>query len=159
MTDTNNLVDIDSLLDATLDDLADVPEFKPFPKGTHKCTLNIAQKDINGHAAMEWKLTGQETIELADPEDTPIKAGDVCSGAFILTKDEGGKKVVNELAQGQFKELLKPFTAHFGTATNRDTVEAMNGCTVVATMGQRAGKKGSTSEGKFFPTIEAIAVL
>ena len=55
--------------------------------------------------------------------------------------------------------MLRPLQAHFGTATNRATMEAANGCQVAVTMSQRAGKKGSDNEGKFFPVIDAIAVL
>lgn len=153
-TPNATLVSIDDLLDATLDDLADVPEFKPFPVGTHQCTLEIASKVIAEKAAVEWKLTLIETIELANPEATPAKAGDTCSGAFIFTTKDGKP---NELAQGQFKEMLRPLQAHFGTATNRQTMEAANGCTVAVTMSQREGKNDNA--GKFFPVIDAIAVL
>lgn len=156
MSNTNNFLDIDSLLDATLDDLADVPEFKPFPVGTHQCVITLESKVITDKPAVEWKLTAMETVELVNPEDTPVKAGDTCSGAFIFVQKDGQP---NELAQGQFKELMKPLQAHFGTGTNRETMAAANGATVVVTMTQRAGKKGSTSEGKFFPVIEALAVL
>lgn len=151
----SNFTSIDSILDSTLDDLADVPEFKPFAAGSHMATLNLEVKDIQNKPAVEWKLTHIETLELADPTGTPPKAGDICSGAFIFVANDG---TPNELAQGQFKALLKPLQAHFGTASNRDTIEAAQGAQVVVTMSQRAGKKGSTSEGKFFPVIEALAV-
>ena len=153
---TNNFLDIDSLLDATLDDLADVPEFKPFPTGSHQCTITLESKSIGDKPAVEWKLTAIETIELADPTGTPVMAGDTCSGAFIFVGKDGKP---NELAQGQFKELMRPLQAHFGTDTNRQTMEAASGATVVVTMSQREGKKGSSSEGKFFPVIEALAVM
>lgn len=158
-TTSQSFTDIDSLLDATIDDLVDVPTFQPFPVGTHQAVLTLEQKKINDCPAIEWSMVAIETVELADPTGTPVKAGDKCSGAFILTKKEGDKQVPNELAQGQFKEFMKPLQAHFGTATNRETMEAANGCTVVATMGQRAGKAGSANAGKFFPTVEALAVL
>ena len=156
MSTTNNFLDIDSLLDATLDDLADVPEFKPFPAGTHHCTLSLSSKVIADKPAVEWKLTAVETMELVDPTGTPVKAGDTCSGAFMFVQKDGKP---NELAQGQFKELMRPLQAHFGTPTNRLTMEAAEGCAVAVTMTQREGKKGSTSEGKFFPVIEALAVM
>ena len=147
---------IDSILESTLDNLPDVPEFKPFAAGSHQATIAFEVKEIQKKPAVEWKLTHMETIELANPEDTPPKAGDTCSGAFIFL-DKDGKE--NELALGQFKALLKPLQAHFGTTSNGETLEASQGATVVLTMTQRAGKAGTSSEGKFFPVIEAIAVV
>lgn len=156
MTDANvNAMDIDSLLDATLDDLADVPEFKPFPAGTHMCTLNMETKVIADKGAVEWNLTLVSTLEMADPTATPPAAGDTCSGAFMFTTKDGKP---NEIAQGQFKEMLRPLQAHFGTTTNRETMAMANGCEVVVTMSQREGKKGTSSEGKFFPVIDALVV-
>lgn len=155
MSTSSTLLSLDSILDATLDDLADVPEFKPFAAGTHMASLTLTEKAIQNKPAIEWKLTHIETLELVNPEDTPPKAGDTCSGAFIFVNNDG---TVNEIAQGQFKEILKPLAAHFGTATNRATLEAAQGVQVAVTMSQRAGKKGSSSEGKFFPTIETLIV-
>ena len=150
-------LDIDSLLDATLDDLADMPEFKPFPKGSHQATIAFEQKLIQGRASVEWKLTAIETLELVDAvNDQPVKAGDTCSGAFIFFNVDG---TANDMAQSQFKALLAPLQAHFNTDKNRDTMVASQGATVVVTMSQRAGKKDTPSAGKFFPVIEALAVM
>ena len=49
----NTQVSIDSILDSTLDDLADMPEFKPFPAGAHKCTFDFEAKTINGKPAVK----------------------------------------------------------------------------------------------------------
>jgi hypothetical protein len=158
MTQANTPIqsaDLDSILDATLDDLADVPEFKPFAAGTHLATLTTETKLIQNKAAVEWKLTLVEVLELANPEDVPPKAGDTCSGAFIFKNNDGTK---NELAEGQFKEMLRPLQAHLGTTSNRETLEAAQGVQVAVTMTQRAGKVGSTSEGKFFPVVTSWVV-
>lgn len=123
------MADLDSLLDATLDDLADVPEFKPFPAGAHRCTINWAFKEISKQMCPEIKLTAIETIELSNPEDTPVKAGDTAAQAFLLKNKEGKK---NEISEGQLKNLLKPLQEHLGTASNRETIEKSNGLEVVA---------------------------
>jgi hypothetical protein len=149
-----NFDSIDSILDATLDDLADMPEFKPFPAGTHACLLTMSTKAINGKPAVEWKLTAVETIELKSPEDIPVKQGDTCNGVFMFIQKDGKP---NEVAQGQFKEMLKPLAVHFNTATNRATLEAIaGGVHVAVTMSQRADK---TNPNKFYPVIEALSVL
>lgn len=152
----NNFLDMDSLLDATVDQLADTPEFKPFPTGTHLCVLTLEQRNKDPKKpAISWKLTAIETIELKDAEkDQPVKAGDTCSGLFSFVKDDG---TVNELAQGQFKEIMRPLSGHFKTASNRDTLAAVaEGVTVAVTMSQREGKKENA--GKFYPVIEALVV-
>ena len=109
---------IDSLLDGTLDDLADAPEFKPFPAGTHKVTITIVQKKIGTHPAFELAMKAVETIELANSDDTPLATGATTSEAFMMD---------NELGQGNFKKILKSLADHFGAKSNRDLIaEAQN---------------------------------
>ena len=88
---------IDSLLDGTLDDLADAPEFKPFPAGTHKVTISIVQKKIGTHPAFEVAMKAVETIELSNSEETPLAAGATTSVAYMMD---------NDLGQGNFKKIL-----------------------------------------------------
>jgi hypothetical protein len=109
---------IDSLLDGTLDDLADAPEFKPFPAGTHKVVITIVQKKIGTHPAFELAMKAVETIELSNSEDTPLAAGSTSSEAFMMD---------NELGQGNFKKVLKSLADHFGAKSNRELIaEAQN---------------------------------
>lgn len=109
---------IDSLLDGTLDDLADAPEFKPFPAGTHKVVIAITQKKIGTHPAFELSMKAVETIELSNPEDTPLAAGATTSEAFMMD---------NELGQGNFKKILKSLSDFFGAKSNRELIaEAQN---------------------------------
>jgi hypothetical protein len=109
---------IDSLLDGTLDDLADAPEFKPFPAGTHKVVIAIVQKKIGTHPAFELAMKAVETIELSNSEDTPLAAGATSSEAFMMD---------NEIGQGNFKKVLKSLADHFGAKSNRELIaEAQN---------------------------------
>lgn len=78
MTDFN----MDAMLDGVLDDLADAPEFRPFPAGTHKVTITILQKKIGTHPAFEVGMKAIETIELSNSEDTPLTAGATSSTAY-----------------------------------------------------------------------------
>ena len=124
--------DFDSLLDANLDDLADLPEFADFPAGVHRCTVSITKKDINNKPMMEVKLTGIETVELAKPEeDKPISAGQTSSSLYDLT---------NEFAQGAFKNLIKPLAGALGVTSIREIVEQANGYEVEAVTAFRKGK-------------------
>lgn len=128
------MADLDSILDSTLDDLSDVPEFKPFPAGAHKVTIKWDFKEISKQMCPQITLTHVETLELANPEDEPPKVGDTCNMAFLMKAKDGS---INEIAQGQFKNLLKPLAAHLGTTSNRDTITESQGMEVVVVTGVR----------------------
>ena len=109
---------IDSLLDGTLDDLADMPEFKPFPAGTHRVIFNLEYKVVNKHPSYEAKLKAEETMELATASDTPLAKGAETSVLYMLD---------NEIGQGQFKKILTSMAAKFGQMSNRELIaEAKN---------------------------------
>lgn len=93
MTDFN----MDAMLDGVLDDLADAPEFRPFPAGTHKVTITILQKKIGTHPAFEVGMKAIETIELSNSEDTPLTAGATSSTAYMMDM---------EIGKGNFKKIL-----------------------------------------------------
>lgn len=148
--------DIDSLLDSTLDDLADVPEFKPYPVGAHRVNIFWEVKVINAIPSISLKIVGIETVELKDPEtDKPIEKGHETNQLFML-KTKDGKK--NELGEGQWKELLAPLQAHFGTASNRETMEASQGAECVAITEIRKDKNFKEN-GKIYTSIKSLAVM
>lgn len=115
---SNENFNIDSLLDGTLDDLADAPEFKPFPAGTHKVIITILQKKIGTHPAFEVGMKAVETLELANSEEAPLATGATTSVAYMMD---------NDLGQGNFKKILASLAAHFGAKSNRELIaEAQN---------------------------------
>lgn len=123
----------DALLDANLDDLADLPEFADFPAGVHRATVGISKKEINGKPYMEVKLTAIETVELSKPEqDKPVNAGQTSSALYSLD---------NEFGQGAFKKLIAPLAAHLGVSSIRDLLEQAEGTEVEAVTSFRKNKK------------------
>lgn len=124
---TEATASIDDLLDSTLDDLADLPEFKAFPAGVHKVTINFEKKTVNKHPSVELKMTAIETLELAESTDTPLEAGTQTAILFALD---------NEFGQGKFKEALKPLAEHLNVTKLKDIIEQANGMevTVVTTL-------------------------
>ena len=90
---------LNDLLDANLDDLADLPEFGIYPSGVHRVIINWESKEVNKHPSMEMKMKLIETVELANPaEDQPVAAGTESSSLFMLD---------NEFGQGAFKQIMK----------------------------------------------------
>lgn len=131
-------MNIDALLDGTLDDLADLPEFKPFPPGTHRCTLKMEIKKIDKNTAVEVGLTALGTEELADTSDTPLSPGDNTSVLYFLTHTN---PKAAEIGQGGFKNLMKSLAEHFGAKSNRELMEEGNGAEVLVVTGYRLAKK------------------
>lgn len=151
MSENLNL-NIDSLLDGTLDDLADMPEFKPFPVGTHKVTLKMEVKKINDDHAVEVGLTAIETIEQpAGATEPPLQPGDSTNVLYFLTNKN---PKVAELGQGQFKELMKALAEHFGAKPNRELIADANGAEVLVVTGRRMNKDKTKS----YTTIEGLTV-
>ena len=111
--DTN--IDIDSLLDSTLDDLEDLPEFKPFPAGAHRVLVSFETKEIGGHPSVEVACKMVETMELANPtSDTTPKAGDEASMLCMLD---------NEFGRGALKAVAEPLGEALGTGVIREVIE------------------------------------
>lgn len=126
-------LDLDALLDGTLDDLADLPEFKPFPAGTHRVSATIAPKDIGGRFAFELTCTMIEPLELADPTEEPPKVGDTASSAYLMD---------NEFGQGAFKKIAAVFVSALQLENSkRAIVEGVKDieCVIVSTI--RVDKK------------------
>ena len=129
--------DIDAMLDGTLDDLADLPEFKPFPVGTHAVVLTIVDKTaakdrVNNHPGFEVKMKAVETLELANSDDTPLVAGAETSVLYLLD---------NPIGQGSFKKLLASAAEHFGSKSNRELIADLQGATVAVVTRQRQNKE------------------
>lgn len=141
--------DMDAILDGTLDDLKDAPEFKPFPPGAHICTLKITQKKIDGWPAFELGLKILSTEELADTNDVPPEVGAETSVAYFMKHE---KEIVAELGQGKFKEILKSAAEHFGAKSNRELIEDCNGATALVITGLRSNKDKTKS----FTDIESV---
>lgn len=150
MTNANNAAnfDLDALLDGKLEDLADLPEFKPFPVGTHKCYLTLVQKKIGTHPAIEAKLKAIETIELADEaKDTPLEAGAETSVAFMLD---------NEYGQGALKKILLGLTPALGEGkTNRELIAEAQNIEVAVVTNLRANKDKT----QFYTNIVELAAI
>ena len=148
--DNTSNASIESLLDTQLDDIADLPEFVPFPPGLHQCTLNFTSKKIGTHPAIEIKLTMIETVELSDPSAAPPAKGATTNVSYMLD---------NEYGAGAFKKVAKALQAHFSDATSIGAIiKEAEGCTANVVTKLREGKKGTTSEGRQYADIVDLQV-
>jgi len=139
---------IDNILDGTLDDLADLPEFKPFPAGTHKAIMKMEQKVVNKHPSIEVSLKALETVELPSGSDAePVSVGQEASVLYMLD---------NELGQGKFKKLLQMLATTYGAdKTNRQIMEESQGAEVLVVTTLRPNKDKT----KMYMDIDAVQVV
>jgi hypothetical protein len=152
MSDKQINMDVDALLDGTLDDLADMPEFKAFPNGLHRCAIKMETKKIDGFTAVEVKLTAKETVELpAGSEEQPLQAGDNTNLLYFLNHKD---PKVAEFGQGGFKIIMAAAAQHFGAKTNRELMADMNAAEVLVVTKKRSNKEKTQT----YTAIDSIAV-
>lgn len=125
-------ISLDSMLDVSLDDIADLPEFLVLPAGAYRATINFEAKKINEHPAVEAKLKVLEVLELAAPDATPPESGAESSVAYMMD---------NEFGQGNFKKLVKPLCEHHGLTNLSQVIAASQGMEVVVVTKQRQNKE------------------
>lgn len=143
-TDTSS---IDSILDATLDDLKDLPEFTPFHPGTHIVSLKWDKKIVNDKPCLELTLTMVETVELVDSTLPPNAAGSTTSTLYQLT---------NEISQGKLKEVMKVLATSTGLSVMSEIIAASNGLVVKAVTSVRADKTDPT---KMYGDLKRIEIV
>jgi len=132
MTSMNSL---DNILDATLDDLADMPSISLFPNGAHKVKLEF--KIDSTKVSVMVTMTYIEPLELADPTALVPSAGDKNSVFFNLKKKDG---TANAYAQGALKEIVKVLQPVFGGSTTSEVLEASKDAEVAVVTKIRVGK-------------------
>jgi len=143
---------LDNILDATLDDLADMPSISLFPNGAHKVRLEfkIDTKKVSVQMTMHYI----EPLELADPTSTAPAKDDKNTVFFNLKKKDG---TANEYAQGALKEVVKPLQASLGGATTAEVLENAKNAEVAVVTKIRVGK--GDYEGKDQIDIMSLEVM
>lgn len=133
-TPAAGVVPIEDLMDASIDDLKDLPGFEVPPKGHYKLRVSLEKKDVNGHASIEAKCEVLETLELADKGQQPVEPGNKFSQLFMMD---------NEWGQGGFKGFAVPIAAGLGLQGGKigEVVKAVQGVTIAATIGHRYNKE------------------
>jgi len=136
MSETNSNVDLDSILDSSIDDLADLPEFAVYPNGVHRVIINFEKKEVNKHPSVEMKMKALETVELANAGDTPLEAGTEASVLYMLD---------NEFGQGSCKAIMKTLGEATGAGKISEIMEAAQGMEVQVVCKVRQNKDKTQS--------------
>lgn len=141
------------MLDETLDDLADLPETKPFPAGAHQVTVKLRR---NAKKAGQYivEMLYKEPIEISNPDDAIPAAGDK-STIFISTKKKDGSP--NEFGQGQLKKVMKPIATMLGTNVIADIIEgAKDGVDCAVVVSIKKDNTGNYEDGQKILNLEVI---
>ena len=140
------------LLDGTLDDLADLPEFKVPPTGAYATeVVHFIKKKIGNHEqATELKLKILSVEELADDalaegEQAPV-SGEECSVVFMLDNDTG---------QGFFKMVIGALAEKFGKLKNRELMEMSKGANLLVVLKRTFDKEKE----RHYLNLKKVAVL
>ena len=142
---TETAFNIDALLDGTLDDLADLPEFRPLPVGTYHSQFKI-EPDAKDKTIYYAKLKIIETKELANTDEVPVEKGAEANVRYDLK---------NEWGQGAFKKVMASLSAHYGAKSNRELLEEVKSyIEVLVVTKQNLNKK----DGKIYTDIVELAV-
>lgn len=131
-----------SLLDGSVDDLADLKGFEPLPAGSYKLGIEWSEKAINDMPAVILKLRNEELLELSDKSKEPPEVGKSTDIAFILGRKDkdSGKMVKNEIGEGQLKMVISVLKDVFTGANIREIMAASQGASIVATLTVRKDK-------------------
>ena len=120
-------MDMNALLDGTLDSLPDLKGFSVFPSGAYRVSLpaGLTEKAIGEHPAVEMLMELKEVLELTNPGEVAPAVGDQCSTAYMLDNDTG---------LGFFKEIMKVIVPASGAANLRSAMEACKGMEFVVVL-------------------------
>jgi hypothetical protein len=142
----NQDFNLDNLLEGTLDDLADFPEFRPYPAGTHRVNFSF-EWDKKDKTILFGKMKLLETLEQTDAEEKPLEVGAEASVRYDLS---------NVYAQGNLKKILASAAAHFGAKKNSELITDMQNVECLAVTKLVTSKKNT--EQKYVDIVELQVV-
>jgi hypothetical protein len=133
--------DLDSLMDASMDDIDDLPPVGVPPSG-HYNLLVTAERKENKEKTSEYIQFSYEVEVINEVKDSAEEAqaavGMKFSQMFSPIKKDG---TINEFGIGFLKEAVAPFSAHFGTTKMGDTIAQINKISVAASLTRRVDKR------------------
>jgi hypothetical protein len=148
--------DLDSLMDASMDDIDDLPPVGVPPSG-HYNLLVTAERKENKEKTSEYIQFSYEVEAINEVKDSAEEAqaavGMKFSQMFSPIKKDG---TINEFGIGFLKEAVAPFSAHFGTTKMGDTIAQINKISVAASLTRRVDKRDAD---RFNFNLKDVVVL
>lgn len=151
--DEAKMVPIESLMDASLDDLKDLPKFEVPPQGHYKLIVSLEKKVVNDHQCIEAKCEVEETLELANKAEEAVEPGTKFGQLFMMD---------NEWGQGGFKGFALPIGQALGAKKISEVVEKTQNLKIAATLRHRYHKDDKAlpqKERRTYANLSNIEVL
>jgi hypothetical protein len=153
---TIEILDLDTLLAASMDDLEDLPPFGIPPSGHYNFTMSFDIKEI-GEDKRQIPVV-EYVIDAVNQLKDEDEAGDVAVGqkfqeAFFLAKKDGTK---NSMGIGKLKQRLAPFAERFGTTNIGELIQQVK---QVAVSGELKRKPNPKDEDKPNMDIKNIVLF
>lgn len=143
-------IDALNLLDATLEDLADLKKFEPLPVGSYKMGIKWSYPDDQEFVIVRLDLDVREVLEVPGvAEEFFPEVGKLATFFMRIQRKDGQPMIweksgeVNDVDQGRLKEVLLALAPVFnpdGTLTNREMIEASQGAEVLVGLKIRPNK-------------------
>jgi hypothetical protein len=157
----NAIADIDALMNASMDDIDDLPPSGIPPTGHYNLSVTAERIDPSDSDRNKGKnpyirfIYEVEAVnEIKNPEEESEAAvGMKFSEIFSPIKKDG---TVNEFGMGFLKERCAPFAAHFGVMQMGEIIAAVNKVSVAAELVRVKDKK---DEERFNFRLKNVTVL
>ena len=132
--------DLDSLIDASMDDIDDLPPVGVPPTGHYNLLITASREASQaGSEYIKFSYEVEAVNEVKDAaEESQAAVGMKFNQIFSPFKKDG---TVNEYGLGFLKEACAPFAAHFGTAKMGDTIAQIDKISVAASLARRKDKR------------------
>lgn len=144
-------------LDQTVEQLVDLPVFKPFPNGTYKFTFGYEplENDDGVVTGIKAEFLMTEIIELANPDQaSDVEPGKKLTVILNTVKNDGDK---NEFAEGTIKMVASVLRERFQGNSIREILDAGCGAELAATVKLRKYKDKQTGEQREQNQIQELA--
>jgi hypothetical protein len=148
--------DLDSLLDASMDDIDDLPPIGVPPSGHYNLLVTAERKENKDKTSeyIQFSYEVEAVNEVKDPaEESQAAVGMKFSQMFSPVKKDGS---INEYGIGFLKEAVAPFSAHFGTTKMGDTIALIKKISVAASLSRRVDKKDAD---RFNFSLKDVVIL
>lgn len=155
MSNNSALADFDALMDASMDDIDDLPPIGVPPTGNYTLEVTASrEKAASGSEYIKFAYLIKEVNEVKNESEAAECAADQkFMEMFSPFKKDG---TVNEIGMGMLKERIAPFSAHFGTSKIGETLQSIVGVQLVASLVRRADKR---EEGRFNFSLKDVTIL
>lgn len=133
--------DFDALMDASMDDIDDLPPIGVPPSGSYDLRVSASREKSDKSGSEYIKVTYEVTNvnEIKDSsESEDVKAGQKFYEMFSPFKKDG---TANEIGMGTLKERLRPFAEKLGTTRIGEILAQVKDVDSTAELVRRADRK------------------